>query len=396
MPRPFVATLVFLWSVALLPVSGAFAQEKESGADPSAAMDLLESKILLGEGQYRKALKRLRDAVEKEPDDPYLRLELARLSARLGRIEEAAGHAERVWEGFPEDPDVLFVLGEVFQRLATRAPEYGERARGALEKVLEIEPGNVEALHSLGRLYQRQGNLEGAEESFRRLMDLQPGERTATFLLQILLERDETAEARQLLREVLEHDPGVLEMRFTLADLLAEAGRREAALEILEAAPGDQGREPELVRRIVGLLLQEDRTEEARERLETAIRENPGADRLKVYLGLLLADLGEVGDARELLTRHLESHPRDLEAARALIRLEVEAERPREALRVARRVTDAVGAEDPESVGELVRTSMELMARAGRWDLAAEAASLIPEGAPEGVRLQALRLEIEG
>lgn len=382
--------------MAALVVPPATAQIRESRAQTSAAVDLLEAKILLGEGQYRKALKTLRVAVSKEPGDPYLRLELAKLAARLGRMEEAAEHAETALEGAPEDPDVLFVVGEVFQRLAARDPEYGDRARTVLEQALEAAPADVQALHALGRQYQRQGDLEAAEETFRRLMALQPGERTATFLLQTLLDLGKEDAARELLREVLDQDPEALEMRFTLADLLAEAGRGEEALEVLQAAPEEQALEPELVRRIVGVLLREDRSEEARERLEAAVRENQGSDRLKLYLGLLLADLGEVGDARELLSRYLEANPHDLEAARALVRLEVQDGRPREAVRVVRRVAGGLESEDPDSAAGLVQASMRLLARAGRWSLVVEAASMVPEAAPRAARLEILRLEVEG
>ena len=67
---------------------------------------------------YREAIAQLRLAVEREPADAYLRLELAGLAYRLGRADEAVEQAREARRLSPDDPDVLAAVADVLLGLA--------------------------------------------------------------------------------------------------------------------------------------------------------------------------------------------------------------------------------------------------------------------------------------
>ena len=378
----------------LLAALPALAADRAEPSD-SAAFRFLEAKVLLGEGRYAEALEGLEAAVDRAPEDPYLRLELGTLAARIGRVDQAARQADEAVRLAPRDPDVLYGVGEIYQGLANLEPGFAERARTAFRGMLEADPDDPRALLALGRLTQQQGDLQGAEEYYRRLASRRPGQRTSTFLLQVLMQQGDSEGAMAVLREALAAEPGALEMRFTLADLLSEAGRPQEALEVLSAVPEAQRNEPELVRREAAVLLQLGRPGDARVRLEGAVAGNPEAVRLHLFLALLLADEGEPERAREILAAQLASHPLEVDVAQSLVRLLIRVGDPDEAVRVTTRSVERIQPVDPESAGELIQGTMEALAGAGLWERIPPLGELVPDGLPEARRSRILQLEVE-
>ena len=105
------------------------------------------------------------------------------------------------------------------------------RARDAYRRVLEKDPGHVEALLNLGRLLHEDGDAAAAERHYRRAAGADPSSALAAFNLGVALEdlgRGDEAEAAY--RRALELDADLAEAHFNLAGLLEARGDVPAAV----------------------------------------------------------------------------------------------------------------------------------------------------------------------
>ena len=82
------------------------------GADESEASYLFAlGQLHRNEGAYEEALDAFKRAVAADPGEPYLRLEFSEFLFQLGRLNDAAEHAEAARRAAPGSPDVLKLLG---------------------------------------------------------------------------------------------------------------------------------------------------------------------------------------------------------------------------------------------------------------------------------------------
>ena len=98
--------------------------------------------------------------------------ESIQLRAR-GRIEEAAEHLREARQLDPENSDLHRELGVTF--LLGR---YWERARIEMLEAIRYDHDDAEAYNGLGYAREKLGDIEGAIESFRTAMRLDPGDST--------------------------------------------------------------------------------------------------------------------------------------------------------------------------------------------------------------------------
>jgi tetratricopeptide (TPR) repeat protein len=76
--------------------------------------------------------------------------------------------------------DAYRYLGESYKsqyRAGDESPENLEKAEKALEnlnKALELDPNNIQIVHSIGDMYDDMGNFEKAEEMFLKVLEMEP------------------------------------------------------------------------------------------------------------------------------------------------------------------------------------------------------------------------------
>jgi protein O-mannosyl-transferase len=158
-----------------------------------------------------------------------------------------------------------------------------------------------------GRLEEARAHLEAALATGKSTPDVE-GE-----LARVLVQMGHGTEAIPHLKQVARAQPDIAEVRVELAQLLAEAGQFDAALtEYLEA----ERLKPSLgIDNNIGVLLaQMGRFSEALQRFEAAVRRGSDVETAQVNLGLALANLGRLPEARAVLNQVLQSNPRDPKA----------------------------------------------------------------------------------
>ena len=375
-PQRLLARRVLLAGALAMPLAAAaWAQAPDEDRRPTASEALAIGKALAAEGEYREALAQLRLAVEREPSDAYLRLELAGLAYRLGRNDEALTQAREARRLSPDDPDVLGGVADVLLGLAGDRDELVGEAQQVLERRLELVPDDPQTLHSLGRLHHSRGDFGRAEEMYRRLLAAAPESRAAgSQLLQLLLQRGKKDEAAALLRDQLAETPDVLEARLSLADLLSDLDDHAGAVEVLRAAPAGQAAHPEVARRLAFELYRTGDLAGASALLDELLARARSSDggsgersapsrvelQLRLFRALLLEEQGRGGEALTELEQLHAAMPGDPEVGLSLARLLAGGERAAEAERLLRELLTRLERSGDEKTPTADRVRLEL------------------------------------
>jgi tetratricopeptide (TPR) repeat protein len=159
--------------------------------------DDVQALVLRG-NVYRKvkasqsAAADFRRAVELAPERDDARWGLAVSLVEIGRYQEALTHLEQLRPRRPDDPELRVRVARCFARLDRR-----DEARRLLEEVLAAHPDNGPALLNLGQLLVQAGRPEEAEPWLRQAVRAQPHGYPANYALyDCLNKQDKGPEAR--------------------------------------------------------------------------------------------------------------------------------------------------------------------------------------------------------
>ncbi|MFQ5457150.1 MAG: EAL domain-containing protein [Myxococcota bacterium] len=244
----------------------------------------------LSKGQHQKALAEYRKILDGWPQDDTIRLKIAELCERLGRCDEAIEEYHRVARRFsdkgfytraiavltrvvsmnPSLKDVHLELAELYQKLGRIAESVRHYQRAAsieqrkgekrqsidiLRKISDLEPANVDKRLEVAALYYKDGfDDSGYERYVETISELAP-------------DSQELLEVTQRMFKVAPRDH---RLRLKLAEVHLARKEPKLALEVLDAAIGDQrtARTVELMAKAKG---DAEETEDAKKLLEEAI-----------------------------------------------------------------------------------------------------------------------------
>ncbi len=130
--------------------------------------------VLSDAERYAEAEAVVREALQRDPRNNGLLIQLSLVQERLGRFAEAEATLRQVLE---RDADNATALNNLGYYLAER----GERLEEALElirRAVNIEPNNGAFLDSLGWVYFQMGNLDEAERYLEQAVLYQPRDAT--------------------------------------------------------------------------------------------------------------------------------------------------------------------------------------------------------------------------
>ncbi|HVO31542.1 MAG TPA: tetratricopeptide repeat protein, partial [bacterium] len=194
----------------------------------SLAMQALRTSATLS-SDAEKLINFLNFLREKEGENAFVSEALAAVQMTSGDLDSARQIYLRLLDQNPQNGKVLRQLAE----LARKAGEAKERRR-YLQKLVEIESGDAISLRELGGLLASEGDLPGAIESYKRAMEVMPGEGLAARIAELqaeMLVREAEAEIERLSREV--DTPA---RRFRIGELHWRLGRVSEAKKFFEEA----------------------------------------------------------------------------------------------------------------------------------------------------------------
>ena len=338
--------------------------------DVSLCLQLAELNAVYG--LHEEAIDLVERAIEREPGDVAHYAELAHQLVRAGRQDDLTGVLDRAETAAGDEPGALMILAN----LARGLRDY-ERARAALERALEVRPGDGLLLRSLadllleaqlsddampvlaqlirpsaddgdrrdaaGRLMRLRANGEGLAFyaiELERTITSNPEDAVALFLLaRIADDSGRMKEARDRFARLAALDPGDLLAREELARVLERMGERVEAVEIhrylAEHRPVARVRHLSDVARLqladgeeaAAIATWEDILQLEGDRAGTLLR---AARFHRTH--------GDLNEARQLLTRAMRAAPDDVEAPMELAEVLLLAGVREEAKDVARRV----------------------------------------------------------
>jgi eukaryotic-like serine/threonine-protein kinase len=210
--------------------------DRETQALLAIAPDAAYTQALAGfvayeRGDLRAAVRALRLANEREPDDPDV---LLFLGIALGAAGQAEAQLEIGEEWLTTDPlaGMAWLLAGVSRWFVGRIAD----APSFLERALELEPESVIIPWGLGYTYAMVGRIDEADVRAEWLMTHAPQMPYAPHLKSLVLSlQGRQAEARAILQGV---DTAVLDghQSWHLAESFAMAGAHEQALRLLDQA----------------------------------------------------------------------------------------------------------------------------------------------------------------
>ena len=177
-------------------------------------------------------------AVHADPDTPMLRLRLATLYVRNGKLEKAREQCERVVAAEPDNMDALALLAGIDSAL-----DRDDDAIAIYERVLAHDPDVQEAYLYLGALYGKRGQVDQAIATLQRLVARNPNSLLGYYYLgRVYAATGQLDQAEKYYLEALKLSP---QSELVLTDLAAAyemQGRGPKAEELYAAHPGAESR----------------------------------------------------------------------------------------------------------------------------------------------------------
>ncbi|HEX2222925.1 MAG TPA: tetratricopeptide repeat protein [Thermoanaerobaculia bacterium] len=152
-------------------------------ARPEESAEVKEAARLVIEGKPDKALIVARQGIGINPRDLALRALEIRALLMLERLPEALKSADAAIQAFPNNPDTLYQRGVV--RMATRDFKGAEQD---FRKAMEVAPNHTAAMNDLAVLLSAQGRKDEAEKLLQKALAVNPNDPQAAENLKRLRE----------------------------------------------------------------------------------------------------------------------------------------------------------------------------------------------------------------
>ncbi len=182
-------------------------------------------------------------------------------------------------------------------------------------KVLEIEPGQVAALFLLGAINLQTGNLDRASTLLEESIALKPDNAEAHNILGAVLQKQgKFDEAINSYENALKREPGRAEIYNNLGTVFIELGRADEAVEKYRHAIVLKPDYAEAYYNLANVLKRERKMDEAIKKYRRAIDCNPNYGEAHNNLGVTLKDQGRYDEALVGFQRAISLNPNHAEA----------------------------------------------------------------------------------
>lgn len=149
-----------------------------------------------------------------------------------GQYDRAAFALEKLIELNPGNADAHYWLGVVSEKMSTY-----ERAMYAYEDALELQPDHVDARYRLGLIHSRRNNYDTATECFEKVIKLSPEHFEGYYRLGLAHDnRGEQDKAIESLQKAIDVNPGFARAYQSLGLVYDGMGMHEKAIGFLKKA----------------------------------------------------------------------------------------------------------------------------------------------------------------
>ncbi len=188
-------------------------QPAANAGDAEARASLLaEAQLMRDQRDYAASLTVLKAAAARFPGDADLIYEQAMMTEKVGKFDEMETLLRKVIEIKPDYHHAYNALGYSLAERNLRLPE----AKQLIEQALKLAPGEPFIVDSLGWVEFRLGNLPEAAKLLRQAHTGRPDAEIAAHLGEVLWASGAQDEARRVLADAAQREPGNEALRETL------------------------------------------------------------------------------------------------------------------------------------------------------------------------------------
>jgi tetratricopeptide (TPR) repeat protein len=312
--RPYRKSVFAHYAVAVMALQAGDMETAGERAKEAIEIDpewvkphLLYARSMLMSGDEEGAIDYTSRLVGDDPDpDPEARLELAIMLVSAGRDGDALSQVNQILLEQPYRTDALRLMAIINFRL-----DYMDVAKADFEDLLQSGNYRMDALYYLGRIADRQAELERAVRYYSQVISGSNAVLAQSRAAGILALQGEHEKALEHLTKFAQINPNfAVDMLRSRAQLLVTIDRDDEALELFDQVvsyrPDNEG--VQLGR--AALLLRMGRTDDAIGQYRHAVERWPESSMSLNALGYTLADLtDEYDEAEKLIKKALKMDP---------------------------------------------------------------------------------------
>ncbi len=231
-----------------------------------------------------------------------------------GKADQAKLLAERQLEKSPNNPQLLLLAAGVYSAMKDTA-----RQEATLNKLVEIDPDNLQGFAALASLYVRQGKLDQARDKYEALGSRGSNTVAAKTMVGLIYEaQNRRAEATAAYEKLLEVEPEAAVAANNLAWRYAEdGGNLDVALSLAQTAKRKLPDSAEVSDTLGWIYLKKDLDVQAVTAFQDSVRLDPNTADYQYHLGMALAKTRDRARADQAFGAALKLKPDHKEAAAA-------------------------------------------------------------------------------
>ncbi|MBL8018438.1 MAG: tetratricopeptide repeat protein [Leptospirales bacterium] len=226
------------------------------GSEIAARSQAQLGQIYFAKGNFEMAADHMQKAITVAPGNAKYLYNLGIIYLRMRKNAEAVTAFKRALDAGSGDAAVFRGLAAAFSELKQPA-----LAIKALKKGLYLNPDDLASLFLLGDLYLDEKDLLNAADTYKRIVNITPGDKnTEDALLRlgsVYTELERFNDAQDALERVTSINPGNVQASYALGIVYRKAGRMEMAIQVWKRALNPPGN-PDSDR--TGLAREEERT----------------------------------------------------------------------------------------------------------------------------------------
>lgn len=278
---------------------------------------ILRGQSLINEKDFQQGIAELKKAVELDPKNIRIYIDLARAYVQMKDTTSAETTLQQALTVDPRSTDARLALGDL--RIMTRKPD---QAEVEYKRALEIAPDN-EGIHlKLAGFYQLRGKWAEAEAAYQKLVSLKPkDEEPLIFLGDYYRFLGEHQKALASYQRAVEIDAASPIAREKLIGHYLDIGKLAEAEQGMKAILEKNSKDLSGRFFDARLRLARGKTDEAIFLLQEVMKDAPWFAPAHQFLGLALIQKGEVAQARRELDEAVKLAPALTEARTALAAL---------------------------------------------------------------------------
>ncbi len=243
----------------------ALAPSVEAGSNLGAALAAL--------GRYQEAIEAYRGALAMAPGNGSIRYNLALAHYKSDDLAGAAGELDALHEAQPQDLRATLLLADCRLRLG----EFG-RVEELLRPVVDADPENRAALYLLGMALLSDGRVEEGQPLVDRLLRGEESAEAHYLLGWMAFSAGDAAKAVRELARALELDPKLPSLRSHYARALLYTGDVDGAIQAFREALAESPNDFDANYTLAGILANRRQLDEARPHAERAVLLHPRSE----------------------------------------------------------------------------------------------------------------------